>query len=113
MKKLLFLSLFAVSFTAKAQVSTVLLSTGIPAFVGSSIYYAIGEPVYSTVNHNQVNYDAYQQKLIRYRNTRTIAMISSSALLLSGVILKSAEIKTSKNSALNISPFGAQVTLVW
>lgn len=104
MKKLLFLILFAVSFTAKAQVSTVLLSTGIPAFVGSSIYYAIGEPVYDSSNHTMANVNAFNKSLTRYRNTRTIAMISSSALLLSGVILKSAEIKTSKNSSLGISP---------
>jgi uncharacterized oligopeptide transporter (OPT) family protein len=113
MKKLLFLVFVALSITAKAQVSTVLLSTGIPAFVGSSIYYAIGEPVYNTATHSQATYDAYTKALTRYRNTRTIAMIGSSTLLISGVILKAAEIKTSKHTSLNLSPTGAQFTLTW
>lgn len=113
MKKLILLGLLALSIGAKAQVGTVLIATGIPAFVGSSIYYAIGEPVYQTATHSQATYDAYQKSLVRYRNTRTIAMISSSALLLSGVILKSAEIKTSRNSYVNLSPTGAQFTLTW
>lgn len=104
MKKLLFLGIIALSIGAKAQVSTVLLSTGIPAFVGSSIYYAIGEPVYNTATNSQANYDAYIKALTRYKNVRTVSMIGSSALLLSGVILKSAEIKTGKNSTLGIKP---------
>jgi len=40
-------------------------------------------------------------------------MIGSSALLLSGVILKSAEIKATKNSSINISPTGVQYTIKW
>ncbi len=113
MKKIILLGLLALSFSAKAQVSTVLLSTGIPAFVGSSIYYAIGEPVYQTANHSQATYDAYMKAITRYRNIRTVSMIGSSALLLSGVILKSAEIKTGRNSSINLSPQGAQFTLSW
>ena len=113
MKKLILLGCFALSISAKAQVSTILLSTGIPAFVGSSIYYAIGEPTYNTATHSQATYDAYTKALTRYKNTRTIAMIGSSTLILSGIILKSAEIKTSNNTSLNLSPTGAQFTIKW
>jgi len=113
MKKLLFLALIAISGTLKSQVSTVLLSTGIPAFIGSSVYYAIGEPTYDVSNNTQANFNAYNQRLTRYKNVRTISMIGSSALLLSGVILKSAEIKATKNSSINISPTGVQYTIKW
>ena len=113
MKKLILLALIALPSLSKAQFSNVLIGAGVPMFIGSAVYYAVGEPVYDVTNNTSVNFNAYNQKLTRYKNTRTIALASSSLVLLSGVILKTTEIKTSKNTSMNISPNGVIFTALF
>lgn len=106
MKKLIILALIALPSLSQAQFSNVLIGAGVPMFIGSAVYYAVGEPVYDVTNNTQANFNAYNQRLTRYKNTRTIALASSSLVLLSGVILKTTEIKTSKNTSMNITGNG-------
>lgn len=106
MRKLIFLALLALPSISNAQFSNVLIGAGVPMFIGSAVYYAVGEPVYDVTNNTQANFNAYNQRLTRYKNTRTIALASSSLVLLSGVILKTTEIKTSKNTSMNITGNG-------
>ena len=111
MKKLILLALLALPSLSQAQFSNVLIGAGIPMFIGSAVYYAVGEPVYDVTNNTSVNFNAYNQRLTRYKNTRTIALASSSLVLLSGIILKTAELKTSKNTSVSLSPNNATFTL--
>jgi len=111
MKKLILLAFIFLSIGSKAQTSNVLIGAGIPMFIGSAVYYAVGEPTYDVTTNTQANFNAYNQRLTRYKNTRTIALASSGLVLLSGIILKTAEIKTSKNTSLELSPNEAIFTL--
>lgn len=112
MKKILFIAFVLFGVAAKAQVANTIIGVGSTLFVGSMTYYMLGQPKTPTIN-NQVSWNEYNDKLNTYQNLRTVSVITSSAVLLTGLILKSGEMKVSKNVSLNASPVGAQLTLRW
>jgi len=112
MKTYLFIACMLFGVAAKAQVSNTIIGVGSTLFIGSVTYYMVGQPKTPTI-HNQVSWYQYNDKLNTYQNLRTVAVVTSSAVLLTGLILKTGEMRVSKNASVNASPFGAQLTLRW
>lgn len=112
MKKLFFAAIMLLTLTAKAQLGSTLIGVGSTLFVGSSIYYVLGQPKTPTMNTN-VLYNEYNDKLTTYKNLRTVSMATSSLVLITGIVFKATETKVGKNASVSIAPTGAALTLRW
>ena len=112
MKNLIITSLILLSFSAKGQVGKTLTVIGGTLLAGSTYYYLTGEPDVP-LEFNSANFSKYNNDLARYKRNRTAFTVSSTAVLVSGLLLNLAEVKTSKNTALNLQPNGVQFTLRW
>lgn len=112
MKKLILAATMLLSINASAQIGSTLLGVGSTLFIGSSIYYVVGQPKTPSAV-TQISYNQYNDKLATYKNLRTVSMATSSLVLISGIIFKATEVRIRKNTSVSIAPTGAALTLSW
>jgi len=112
MKKLILAATMLLSINASAQIGSTLIGVGSTLFVGSSIYYVIGQPKTPTAL-TQTSYSEYNNKLTTYKNLRTVSMATSSLVLITGIVFKATEVRVNKNTSVSIAPTGAALTLSW
>jgi hypothetical protein len=112
MKNIFIAAIMLLSISAKAQLGSALIGVGSTLFVGSSIYYVVGQPKTPTQN-TALLYNEYNDKLTTYKNLRTVSMATSSLVLITGIIFKATEVKVSKTASVSVAPTGAALTLRW
>lgn len=112
MKNLFIAAIMLLSLGAKAQLGSTLIGVGSTLFIGSSIYYVLGQPKTPT-QHTAILYNEYNDKLTTYKNLRTVSMATSSLVLITGIVFKATETKVGKNASVSIAPTGAALTLRW
>lgn len=111
MKKLLIIAFVLLSVCMKAQFGTAVSAIGGTVFTGSLIYYIVGEPKYTV--HTQAGYEAYSSDLSRYRKISTGGMIGGGAMLITGLFIRSNEIRLSKSATAQIQHNGLTLTYKW
>lgn len=112
MKHLFIMMLFAFGMNAKAQTGKTLSVIGGVGVIASTAYYITAEPT-QPLEWNNVTAIKYQNNLRKYQRNRVAFLAGSSAVLVSGLLLNIAEVKTSKNTSINLQPSGVQFTLRW
>ena len=112
MKNIFIAAIMLLTISAKAQLGSALIGVGSTLFVGSSVYYIVGEPKRPT-QVTQTSFLEYNDKMDQYKKLRTVSMVSSSMVLLTGIIFKATEVKVSKTTSVSVAPTGAALTLRW
>ena len=112
MKTYLIIAFAFISIGLNAQTGKVLSIIGGAGVIASTAYYIAAEPS-QPLEWNVTTGTMYQNDYRRYQRNRVAFLAGSSAVLVSGLLLNIAEVKTSEKTSLNINPNGIQFTLRW